>query len=116
MDSVFVQDKQPSPDRLPAGARNANFFSLFNAISWQITLGAPTILYAKRIGASSTVLGIIASLTPLLVILQIPAAHLLPRYGYKKFILAGWSSRTVCIFGLAAVPLLGFLDSLTKLA
>src|SRR5215208_7233036 len=100
---------------LPPGASDANRFSLFNAISWQITLGSPAILYAKSLGASSTVLGVIAALTPLLVILQIPAAHLLPKYGYRRFILAGWGSRTICIFGLAVVPLLGFLDMQTRL-
>ncbi len=105
-----------SRKQLPPGALQANWFSLFNAVSWQITLGSPVVLYAKGLGASSTVLGIIASLTPLLVVLQIPAAHLLPKYGYRKFILAGWSSRTVCIFGLAVVPVLWFLDPHSKLS
>lgn len=100
---------------LPPGAVYANVFSLFNAMSWQITLGSPAILYAKSLGASATVLGVIASLSPLLVILQIPAANLLPKYGYRRFILAGWGSRTICIFGLAVVPLLVFLDMQTRL-
>ena len=100
---------------LPPGALDANLFGLFNAVSWQITLGSPAILYAKSLGASATVLGVIASLSPLLVILQIPAAHLLPKYGYRRFILAGWGSRTICIFGLAVVPLLVFLDMQTRL-
>ena len=60
----------------PAGATNANWFSMFNAVSFQITLGSPMILYAKSIGATATVLGIIAALTPLLTIAQIPAARL----------------------------------------
>lgn len=102
--------------QLPAGAYDANWFSFFNAMSWQITIGAPAILYAKSQGASATVLGIIAALTPLLVILQIPAAHLLPRYGYRRFILAGWGSRTLCIFALAVVPMLVFLDTFSRLA
>jgi MFS family permease len=102
--------------RLPPGAYDANWFSLFNAVSWQITLGSPLILYAKSLGASATMLGVLAALTPLLVILQIPAAHLLPRYGYRKFVLAGWGSRTLCIFGLAAVPLLTFIEDASRLA
>ena len=109
---MFSRHKEP----LPAGAAEANWFSLFNAISWQITLGSPLIVYAKNLGASSTLLGVLAALTPLLVILQLPAAHLLPRYGYRKLIMAGWGARTVCIFGLAVVPLLTFLDAASRLA
>jgi MFS family permease len=106
---------EPAGDALPPGARDANRFSLFNAMSWQITLGSPVILYAKSLGASSTVLGTLAALTPLLAMLQIPAAHLLPTYGYRKFILAGWGSRTVCIFGLAVVPFLSFIGPSARL-
>jgi MFS family permease len=110
----------PEPSALarpsfPPGAINANWFSLFNAVSWQITLGSPAILYAKSQGASATVLGVIAAMTPLLVILQLPTAHLLPRYGYRRFMLAGWGSRTVCIFALAVVPLLTFATPSTRL-
>ncbi len=91
------------------GAYHINWFSLFNAIAWNIALGSPVILFAKTLNASQTMLGLIAALMPLLVVFQIPAAHLLPRYGYRRFILAGWGTRTFFIFGLAVVPLLSFL-------
>ncbi len=104
-----------APARYPPGAINVNWFGLFNAVSWQIVLGAPMILYAKSLGASATILGVVAALTPLLVILQIPAAHWLPRYGYRRFILAGWGTRTVFIFGVAAVPLLTFIPPWSRL-
>lgn len=94
----------------PPGLFNAHLFSLFNALSWQIALGAPIILFAKGLGASSTILGVITSLTPLLVIFQIPAAHWLPRFGYRRFTLLGWSTRTLAVFGIAAVPLLSYLN------
>ena len=100
----------------PAGARTANWFALFNALSWQITLGSPVVLYAKSLGASETVLGVIASLMPLLVMLQLPAAKYLPKFGYRRFILAGWGSRTVMIFAIAAIPLLAMASSGAKLA
>ncbi|MGE5611105.1 MAG: MFS transporter [Bacillota bacterium] len=100
----------------PPGATNANWFNLFNAISWQITMGSPAILYAKSQGASETILGIIAAFTPLLSIFQLPAAKYLPKYGYRRFILAGWGTRTLFIFGIAAVPLLSFVPAGGKLA
>ena len=41
----------------PAGLHNAFPFSTFNALSFQIVLGSPMVLYAKTLGASATVLG-----------------------------------------------------------
>lgn len=93
----------------PAGLYNAHWFAVFNALSWQIALGAPIILFAKGLGASATVLGVITALTPLLVIFQIPAAYVLPRFGYRRFTLMGWGLRTLAVFGLAGVPLLGMV-------
>ena len=100
----------------PKGSFNIHWFGIFNAISFQIILGAPIILYAKSIGASSTVLGIIASFTPLMTVFQLPAAQFLGRYGYKQFVLMGWSMRTLFIFLITGIPLAGFLDNTTKLA
>ncbi len=63
------------------------------------------ILYAKTLGASATVLGIIAGMMPLLVIFQIPAASYIPRLGFKRFVYAGWGTRVMFIFAMALVPL-----------
>jgi len=74
------------------------------------------ILYAKSLGASSTVLGILSGMMPLLVITQLPAARFVNRIGYRRFILTGWSIRVALIFGIAVVPLTGrFLDATTRL-
>lgn len=99
----------------PRGSFNAHWFSLFNAVSFQIILGPPIIVFAKSIGATSTVLGIIASFTPLMTVFQLPAAQFLGRYGYKQFVLMGWSLRTIFIFLVTVVPLLVFLDNTAKL-
>ena len=48
-------------------------------------------LIFMALGASATVLGLIAGMTPLLVIFQIPAARHVSSVGYKRFVLAGWS-------------------------
>jgi len=101
----------------PRGLQNAFLFAAFNALSFQIVLGSPIILYAKTLGGSATVLGIIAGMMPLLVIFQIPAANHVSRIGYRKFFLVGWSTRVLFIFGLALVPLtVAFLDAKTRLA
>lgn len=105
----------PETDRFPVGVTNANWFSFYNAISFQIFLGPPVVLYAKSLGASATLLGILASLTPLLTIFQIPAAHYLQRFGYRRFVLAGWSTRNICVFAVVAIPLMNFLSDGWKL-
>ena len=99
----------------PPGALNVNGFSFFNAVSFQIVLGAPVILFAKSLGASSFVLGTIAALTPLLNILQLLAARFLHRVGYKRFVLSVWGARTFFTFCIAVLPLLPGLSIPTRL-
>jgi MFS family permease len=102
---------------LPGGLSNAYAFAMFNALSFQVVLSSPMILYAKSLGASATVLGIITGMMPLLVILQIPAAQYVERVGYRRFVLMGWSLRVGFIFGMALVPLTAvFLDANSRLA
>lgn len=97
--------------------RNAYLFAALNALSFQIVLGSPMVLYARHLGASATVLGIIAGMMPLLVIFQIPAARHIARVGCKRFVLAGWSTRVLFIFLIALVPLGGrFLSDPTRIA
>ncbi len=101
----------------PPGLHNAYLFSTFNAFSYQIVLNSPMVLYAKTLGASATVLGIIAGMMPLLVIFQIPAAGYIPRLGFKRFVYAGWGTRVMFIFAMALVPLTGvFLKAESRLA
>jgi MFS family permease len=101
----------------PHGLHNAFLFSTFNALSYQIVLSSPMVLYAKTLRASATVLGIIAGMMPLLVIFQIPAANYIPRVGFKRFVYAGWGTRVMFIFAMALVPLTGrFLEAQTRLA
>lgn len=95
---------------------SAHLFQFFNAVSFQIIMGAPIILYAKSIGASSTVLGIIAAFTPLMMVFQLPAAKHLHRFGYRQFVLMGWGARCIFIFVVAVIPLLSFLDNTSKMA
>src|SRR5258708_24174220 len=103
--------------RFPPGLHNAFLFALFNALSFQIVLGSPMVLYAKSLDASATVLGIITGMMPLLVIFQIPAANYIDRVGYKRFVYAGWGARVSVIFVMALVPITaGLLNPTTRLA
>jgi MFS family permease len=104
------------PQNLPPGLNKAFCFAVFNALSFQFVLSSPMVLYAKSLGASATVLGIITGMMPLLVIFQIPAAQYVDRVGYKRFVYAGWGIRVCFIFGMALVPITyGFLDAAARL-
>ena len=87
------------------GTRNAFGFAAFNALSFQMVLGSPMVLYAKSLGASATVLGLIAGMLPLLVVLQIPAARYVDVAGYKRFVVTGWAVRAVFVALMVGVPL-----------
>ncbi|PWU20495.1 MAG: hypothetical protein C5B50_03820 [Verrucomicrobia bacterium] len=114
--SVEQQIAPGEKPSFPEGLHNAYLFSTFNALSYQIVLGSPMVLYAKTLGASATVLGIIIGMMPLLVIFQIPAASYIPRFGFKRFVFAGWGMRVMFIFAMALVPLTGsFLDAHNRL-
>jgi len=103
-------------EQLPPGLQNAYCFAVFNAMSFQFVLSSPMVLYAKSLGASATILGIITGMMPLLVIFQIPAAQYVDRIGYKRFVYRGWGIRVCFIFGMALVPLTySFLDTTTRL-
>lgn len=103
--------------RFPAGLHHAFWFGTFNAFSFQIVLSSPMFLYARRLDAGATVLGLIAGMMPLLVILQIFAAPYVARVGYRRFVYGGWSVRVMFIGLMAALPLLGgFLDPATRLS
>ena len=117
MPEGITTEKAKSADTLPPGLSNAFLFASFNALSFQVVLSSPMVLYAKSLGASATVLGIIAGMMPLLVIFQIPAASHINRIGYRRFVLAGWSTRVLFIFAMALVPLAGgFLNQSNRLA
>ena len=80
---------------------NAFLFQVFNTSSFYLIMGLPMMLYFKKLGASATVLGVIAALGALMNIFQIPAARFVERIGYRTFVLRGWISRSFMIGGVA---------------
>jgi predicted membrane channel-forming protein YqfA (hemolysin III family) len=72
-------------------------------------------VYAKFLDAPSTLLGFIAALAPLMTIFQLPAAQRLGRYGYRRFVMMGWSLRAALILIIAMTPSMRFLDNRLKL-
>lgn len=112
----LTPQKPTPPSPYPPGATNANWFGLYNALSWSITLGAPLFLFANAQNASATTLGILASLATIMTIFQIPAARWVARIGYRRLSLIGWVTRSVLLFAIAALPISSEISTSTRLA
>lgn len=106
-------DSRRSP--YPRGSIHINWFSLFNALAFQVVVGPPMILYAKSLGANATVLGVIAALPYLLGTLQAPGNHFLGHIGYRRMIFTAWELRIAMTFLVALVPLFAFLNPSGKI-
>lgn len=94
-------------EKLPPRIHHAYWFQAFNAVSWQICLGTPLILFARELGAPAFVLGVLAGLAPLTSVLQLLVAPYAERIGYRKLMLRGWTARVVTLVLLAVLPLAG---------
>ncbi len=91
--------------RLPPRIHHAYWFQAFNAVSWQICLGSPLILFARELGAPSVVLGLLAGLSPLTSVLQLAVAPRAEKIGYRTLMLRGWTARVVTLIFLTVLPL-----------
>lgn len=78
-------------------------FSFFNAMTWQVALGTPMVLFGERLGASAAAIGLAYSFVFLLTPIQVLATSLLPRYGFKRMMLSGWGSRSLFLLPAIAV-------------
>jgi len=85
--------------------RPALEFAFFNALTWQIAVGTPMVLFAQRLGASPFAVGLAYGFLYLLMPVQVLATSLLPRLGFKRLTLGGWRTRSFFLLvpiGLAA--------------
>lgn len=95
--TLFPTEKN-DPELAPF--RAALVFGFFNALTWQIGIGTPMVLFAQHLGASSFQVGLAYSFVFLLTPVQVLATALLPRFGFKRVSLGGWGARSVFL----AVP------------
>jgi hypothetical protein len=91
-------------EKLPDSIRNAYWFQAFNAVSWQIVLGSPLILFARELGAPAVVLGLLAGMAPLTSTLQLLVAPHAEHIGYRNLMVKGWTSRVVTLIFLTILP------------
>ena len=96
-------------DKLPLHIHNAYWFQACNAISWQICLGGPLILFARELGASATAIGLLVGLAPIMSLAQLPASRYAEEIGYRKLMLTGWAIRVLILGFLALLPLMALI-------
>jgi len=95
-----------SPEPMPEDIHNVYIFDIFNTTSWSVVLGAPMLLFLQHLNATATIVAIAFCLSPLLNVLQIPAARFVEQVGYRRFVLGGWTTRSFLIVGMAIVAFL----------
>jgi MFS family permease len=98
----------PTPERDPElyPYRAALQFAFYNALNWQVAIGIPTVLFMQQIGADSFQTGLVFAWTFLLTPAQVLATSLLPRLGFKRLALTGWSIRGWCLLVPVAIVVL----------
>lgn len=89
----FIPTATSDPELAPF--RSGLWFGFFNALTWQIGIGTPMVLFCEQLGATPFQVGLAYSFVFLLTPLQILATALLPRFGYKRVMLGGWAARSV---------------------
>lgn len=90
---------------------NIHSFQALNAISYTIALGSPLTLFARELGATASVLGLIVAFTPLLAMLQLIVAPYAARVGYRPVVMRGWSGRVATLVLMCILPWLAPLLS-----
>src|ERR1700683_5812579 len=93
-------------DPMPPDIGNVSIYEVFNTASWSVVLGSPMLLFYQHLNASATILAIAACLAPVLNILQMPAAHFVERVGCRRFVVNGWTSRSIVVVGMTLVAFL----------
>jgi len=95
---------QLSPYRLGKAREVYNYFNVFNAVSWNLLVGIIITLFALRLGASSTYIGLLSSAL-YTAFFMLPLGKVLAR----RFSIIGvfsftWIARSICMVLAVAAP------------
>jgi len=99
---------QLSPYRLSKARDVYNFFNVLNAVSWNLLVGIIITLFALRLDASSTYIGLMSAAFYIALFL-LPLGKLLA----KRFSIIGifsftWIARSICMILAAAAPFVDY--------
>jgi MFS family permease len=95
---------QLSPYRLSKARDIYNYFNIFNAISWNLMVGIIITLFALRLGASSTFIGLMSSFF-YIALFMLPLGKMLARrFSIINIFSFTWIARSICMLLAAAAP------------
>jgi MFS family permease len=93
-----------SPYRLGKAREVYNFFNIFNAVSWNLLVGIIITLFALRLEASATYIGLLSS-TVYIALFFLPLGKILARrFSIIKVFSFAWSARAICMLLAVAAP------------
>lgn len=89
----LIPTEKTDPELAPF--RAGLVFGFFNAMTWQIGIGTPMVLFAEVLGATPLQVGLAYSFVFVLTPLQVLSTPLLSHFGYKRVMLSGWGIRSL---------------------
>jgi MFS family permease len=99
---------QLSPYRLSKARDAYNYFNVFNAVSWNLLVGIIITLFALRLDASSTYIGLMSAAFYIALFL-LPLGKLLSeRFSIISIFSFTWTSRSICMLLAAAAPFVDY--------
>ena len=99
---------QLSPYRLGKARDVYNYFNVFNAISWNLCVGIIITLFALRLGASSSYIGLLSAAFYIALFLLPLGKVLARRFSIIGIFSFTWISRSLCMILAAAAPFLDY--------
>jgi hypothetical protein len=94
-----------SPYRLAKARDLYNTFNVFNSLSWQFLIGNIVTIFAMRLHASSTYLGLLSALLYVAFFFLPLGKVLASHFSIIKIFSLAWSGRAVCMITLFFAPL-----------
>ena len=103
-----------SPYRLGKARDLYNIFNVFNSLSWQFLVGSIITLFAMRMGATSTFIGILSAVLYLSFFFLPLGKMLTNRYSMTKIFSTAWTGRALGMIPVLFVPIVfaaGYRDA-----
>jgi MFS family permease len=101
-------ESQLSPYRLHKARETYNYFNIFNAISWNFTVGVIITVFALRLGASSTYIGLLSSSFYLALFLLPLGKMLARRFSIIGIFSVTWVIRSLCMALAVIAPFVDY--------
>ncbi|MDR0583006.1 MAG: MFS transporter [Treponema sp.] len=96
---------QLSPYRLGKARDVYNYFNVFNALSWNLLVGSIITLFAMRLGASSTYIGLVNAMVYVSYFFLPLGKVLARRFSIISIYGFAWTWRAICMLLVVAAPI-----------